>query len=238
MLNSDWLIKMLEKSGPTPTSRMLALFDILHDWISAPGIEAKPFTGGSPDKLLDYLRQQSMQASLPDPDGLAHQIYCIALGAMQAELNTPGGKALLQARQAVAILLRAQNKRPLARRAILSTLAPCLLVVFALTFQSGLFQQPGIVASPQLQSATQAHAQAGHRFNPDQIASLHYSLERIQQGVCQYPQALMLPPEQRAIFLENVVQGAVPADTRNMQEIRNLVQKVECYYPPVAMTAM
>jgi hypothetical protein len=74
--------------------------------------------------------------------------------------------------------------------------------------------------------------------SPDQVASLNDSLERMRRGVCQYPQALMLAPEARAVFLENVVNGSVPTDAGQIREARLLAQKVECYYAPVAMTAL
>jgi hypothetical protein len=92
---------------------------------------------------------------------------------------------------------------------------------------------PASVSIPALQSI-----EASSSNSPDQVASLHDSLERIRRGVCQYPQALMLAPEARAVFLENVVHGLVPVDANQMREARQLMQKVECYYPPVAMTAL
>jgi len=46
----------------------------------------------------------------------------------------------------------------------------------------------------------------------------------------------MLAPEQRAPFLENVVDGDV-ADIQpeSMVMVSQLYQKVDCYYPPAAM---
>ena len=38
ILNSTWLVKMVEKSAKTPQIRLLSLFDILDDWTEAPGV--------------------------------------------------------------------------------------------------------------------------------------------------------------------------------------------------------
>ncbi len=40
ILNSPWLIKMLEKSSKSPHGRLLNLFDILEDWLDAPSVAA------------------------------------------------------------------------------------------------------------------------------------------------------------------------------------------------------
>ena len=41
ILNSAWFLRMLKKAGDTPRERLLALFDILADWIDAPHMREK-----------------------------------------------------------------------------------------------------------------------------------------------------------------------------------------------------
>ncbi len=40
ILNSAWFLEMLKKAGATPRERLLALFDILGDWVNAPTYSA------------------------------------------------------------------------------------------------------------------------------------------------------------------------------------------------------
>ena len=69
-LNSEWLIKMLEKSSQTPHGRLLSLFDILEDWLDAPNVAptireqiAGQFTSPKPAKILqDYLTLEAAKA--------------------------------------------------------------------------------------------------------------------------------------------------------------------------------
>ena len=65
LLNSDWLIKMLEKAGKTPEARMLALFEILADWSDAPDFQERFLAdlndSTEPTLLIEYLRQQTRQ---------------------------------------------------------------------------------------------------------------------------------------------------------------------------------
>ena len=62
ILNSEWLIKMLEKSSQTPHGRLLSLFDILEDWLDAPNVAptireqiAGQFTSPKPAKIFTRL---------------------------------------------------------------------------------------------------------------------------------------------------------------------------------------
>lgn len=248
MLHSDWLLKMMEKSGADPKAQILALFDILHDWTEAPGMRPAfaetALQSGSAEKLLAYLTWQTTALRLPDPEAVAHQIYCIALGALQAQLAASGGDAFVQARSAAAVLLDTGIPRKSHVKAAALTASVCMLVAAVFVAPDiGIepVRQPdagAVLPLPLRTQATALHpAKVLQANSPDQVASLHDSLERIRRGVCQYPQALMLPPEYRAIFIENVVNGSVSPSTTDMPEIRKLVQKVECYYPPVAMTA-
>jgi len=243
MLHSDWLLKMLDKCGRTPRQRILGLFDVLQDWTNAPGLQSTdPVLAGTEDALIAYLTRQAAAQQLPEPDILATQIYFIALGVLQmARADTPGD-GFLQGKQAAAILLDAHRPAlPLGSGAVAAT-ASVFVIGIALFLAGGnepigsadnVALLPASVSIPALQSM-----EVSTNNSPDQVASLHDSLERIRRGVCQYPQALMLAPEARAVFLENVVNGSVPVDADQMREARQLMQKVECYYPPVAMTAL
>ena len=241
MLHSNWLLKMLDKAANTPRQRVLALFDILQDWATAPGVKADVEMTGSEEALIGYLTGQLSALRLPEPDILATQIYFIALGALQTAGTGEHGDAFLQGRQAATVLLNAH--RPPRQ---IKTGAAVAASFFALVSAIFILAGESPVAPPQQMATLPAPTDSGPfqpvqtrlGNSPDQVASLHDSLERMRRGVCQYPQALMLAPEARAVFLENVVNGSVPTDAGQMREARRLAQKVECYYAPAAMTAL
>lgn len=243
MLHSDWLLNMLDKTGHTPRERVLALFDILQDWTTAPGLQHGDDTvrwTGTADALLRYLTQQLTALQLEAPDSLAAQIYFLALGALRSAAVDERTLAFAQARQAAAILLDAQRAQRAPRRLTvgMAAIAASAFVLIA-TLWLVAYHQPAHRMTPLATAADivpSTPTLAGN--SPDQVVALHASLERLRSGVCQYPQALMLAPEARAVLLENVVQGAMPADADQLRTTRLLIQKVECYYPPVAMTAL
>ena len=97
-LNSEWLIKMLEKSSQTPHGRLLSLFDILEDWLDAPNVAptireqiAGQFTSPKPAKILqDYLTLEAAKAGAAMPEMLASQLYFMAICAINEHLQPQG----------------------------------------------------------------------------------------------------------------------------------------------------
>lgn len=244
MLHSPWLLKMLEKSGSTPRERVLALFDILQDWTAAPGLRLDSRDAGlsAPNEgIVDYLTEQIATLRLADPGVLARQVYFIALGALQVTRGVENSNAFIHGRHAVAVLLDAQSPPRRLKTGMVVVSASLFLLASAMFFVPGTKSVPSdamtafsVKADNDMLLSTHVSAS----YSPDQVASLHHSREHIRRGVCQYPQALMLAPEARAVFLENIVNGSMPANANQMREAHQLMKKVECYYPPVAMTAL
>lgn len=230
---------MLDKSADNPRGRVLALFDIMADWSTAPGIAQgeNDRLMGNEEALIAYLSRELQALDLKQPDVLATQIYFIAMGALQTSAHETSGNVFAQARQAAAILLDA-HRPPRRIKSAATVLATAALVLgSALFFTQG--PEPALhpVNTVRMPAGAILHTVSLHT-SPDQVAQLNDSLERMRRGVCQYPQALMLAPEARAVLLENVVNGAVPADVASLREAHRLARTVECYYAPVAMTML
>lgn len=233
---------MLDKSADTPRGRVLALFDIMADWTTAPGIHphAPDSLMGNEDALISYLTRELNALNLQEPDILATQIYFIAMGALQTSGTPDQGNVFAQARQAAAILLDAHRppRRLKSAATVFATAALVLASALLLFPTHDQAIEVDALASLQPLVDTQPLHYTGTSASPDQVASLNDALERIRRGVCQYPQALMLAPEARAVLLENVVNGAIPADAASLREAQRLTRTVECYYAPTAMTAL
>lgn len=238
LLNSDWLLRMCMQGARDPRARLTAPFDILDDWLDAPRLRAA-LAEDAPDsareddgRLLDYLARNAGAAGLHEPQAVAEQLQLLLMGALHAELRAPGLGAMRQARQAAVLLLQAATpvQKPLRQAAAWGAALAVLLMLPLL--------QHAEAPRPPAQTVAAAHTLAVRDVSPLQLAALDQVRERQRRGTCQYPQALMLPAEHRALFLEGVVGGAVKASTvEQVETLLQLSQKVECLYTPAAMVS-
>lgn len=234
MFSSGWLQRMADKSGTTPASRLQGMFRILQDWADVPGIREQ-FQHAAADKaaqnaLKAYLLQLVQASGASDPELLGMQLHMILLGAVNEEMREPGGHAFEHAGKAALLLLDAEKP---ARRLAPGHMAMAASVMLAagLTALFMVRQPPEIMTQP-VRMAGVVPAST----SPDRISSLYHLHQRVHAASCSYPQALMLAPEERAPFLENVIDGNVSKlPPESMMMVKQLYQKVDCYYPPKAM---
>lgn len=239
ILNSAWFLHMLKKSGKTPRQRLLGMFDLLADWTAAPNISellSQSHIAGTPsDILLTYLTQQARASGAQAPETLARQLYFMAIGAIQAQLHQHDTDAFSHARQAAQALVNAQSARPSAIPKVASyAVAASLVAVMAAAallwslpvMQRGI-QVAQVAPAPAAQTETEA--------SPVQTAELYSSIEQMRKGDCQYPEALAFPENQRAIYLENVIDGRISTKAADQALTRHLMQKVRCNYTPMLM---
>jgi len=90
-------------------------------------------------------------------------------------------------------------------------------------------QATDVAATPA--AASQAQLEA----SPVQTAELYSSIEQMRKGDCQYPEALAFPENQRAIYLENVIDGRISTKAADQALTRHFMQKVRCNYTPMLM---
>jgi len=242
MLNSEWLLRMLEKSSASPHGRLLAMFDIVSDWVDAPNMRHGFAIGQENGRLLDFLARQAKKSGAEQPEELARQLHFMLLGAVNDELRSPRTGALSAARQAAAVLLQAQlpaRRTHLKSAALAASMAALLLSAGLLSMHDNTVEK-SLAPPPASVQRVRFAAIAPPRgsTSPDQIASLYRSLAQIRKGECNYPHALMLPAELRGIYIDNVVKGEIPSENVDARQVSMLVKQVECYYPPVAMTAL
>ena len=242
ILNSDWLLAMLEKSSGAAHQRLLNLFDILGDWLQAPHVREhldrdNTPAAETPAALLQYLTKQGQTLRAAAPETLAHQLYFMALGALQQELSSPGCQALSHARQAAQALVDTQRSSLYKPSLSRYGMAASLLVIAGLSSY--------LIFSPRQPAPALLHAQvdAVHLpmalpatyVNPVHTAEMYASIERMRGGVCHYFEALMLPEGQQGIYLRNVVGGEVSTDATDQAMAAKLMQRVRCDYAPMLM---
>ena len=242
ILNSDWLLAMLEKSSGAARHRLLNLFDILDDWLQAPHVREHlipdhTYDVETPAALLRYLTQQGQALRATAPETLAHQLYFMALGALQQELHNPGCQALSHARQAAQALVDTQ--RPSVHKPSLSRygMAASLLVIAGLSSYLAFSPRQPAPALMQAQADT-VHlpmALPATYANPVHTAEMYASIERMRGGVCHYFEALMLPEGQQGVYLRSVVGGEISTDATDQAIAAKLMQRVRCDYAPMLM---
>jgi hypothetical protein len=239
VFTSDWLKRMVSKSSAAPTARIVNLFAILQDWMDAPGI--RPQLGdldvASRNELQAFIHTLVSDAGLSEPEKLAFQLHFLLLGALNDELRNPGNKALERAGEAAAVMVAAA--RAPARFGKSHVLAAASFGVLAVMV-GALTLLP--VSMPQEPAVTQSHLAASVQdvvlasSRPDQLAAIYQLHDKLQTGQCSYPQALMLSADQRALFLDGVVNiDRLNATASNLDEVRQLYKKVDCSYAPAAM---
>lgn len=241
ILNSAWLISMLQKSGKTSRQRLLSLFDILADWVNAPLIRETINLDrqqlSPPGILLNFLTEQAEACGAKLPEALAQQLYFIALSSLHEELRTPGSSSIRHAKQAAQALIDAQTQNePVKNKPLLYGLAASFFVVIAVG--SMLF-----LNTPSLQFKPASHAnQVMAMAQPDEVsldpahtAEMYASIEQMRNGDCHFPEALQLPDAYKKVYMEIVVGGQVSSNPEDQALAKSLMQKVHCNYAPMLM---
>ena len=249
ILNSPWLIKMLEKSSKTPHGRLLSLFDILEDWLEAPSIAANlqakvkhDIQTQSPGKnLLDFLTLEASKAGAAMPEMLANQLYFMAVAAVQEKLQLGNKLSLIHARSAANALISAQTTtefhiaKPTAYAMAASFAVVCVMAGGLLVSN---LQQPTITVA-----STHTPIQAGipkmvgndALADPQQTAALIAQIEQMRHGNCQLIEAVQLPDSQKGIYLNMVVNGQVSTDPHEQAIAFDLLSRTRCNYTPMLM---
>lgn len=123
LLNSAWLMRMIEGSAKKPVDKLLALYSVLDAWFNAPGIREKLLADDAAKKslmqtcpaLTAHLVQLAAQAELRNPPGVVAQMLILLQGAIAEELRNPGMGALITAQQAAKFVVAKARPALMAR---------------------------------------------------------------------------------------------------------------------------
>ena len=247
-LNSEWLIKMLEKSSQTPQGRLLSLFDILEDWLDAPNIAptirqqiGEQFSNPKHAKILqDYLTLEAAKAGAAMPEMLASQLYFMAISATQEKLYANNYKGLSHAKSAANALILVQTTKEL-------LIAKSSAYAMAASF-TAVVVIAGFLLMPNLNQATKTQQIAvlkpltapvldtsEHSVSPEHTAALMAQLEQMRHGNCQLIEAIQLPDNVKGIYINMIVNGQVSTDSQEQKIAMELLKKTRCNYTPMLM---
>jgi hypothetical protein len=247
ILNSPWLIKMLEKSSKTPRGRLLNLFDILEDWLDAPNVAssiedqiAQPTQ--APEKLLqDYLALEAAKAGAAMPEMLASQLVFMAIAATQEKLQTNNAQSLSHAKVAASALISAQTKKefhiakPTAYAMAASFAAVCAVAGGLLMLNLQNPKQNIAATQTPFQAVIPQIVAAEVMADPQQTAALIAQIEQMRHGNCQLIEAIQLPDSQKGIYINMIVHGQVSTDPKEQAIALDLLRRTRCNYTPMLM---
>ena len=239
ILNTPWLIKMLEKSSQTPHGRLLNLFDVLEDWLDAPHINVQisaQLLAKSKSKILqDFLTIEAEKAGAAIPEMLANQLYFMAVAAVQEKLKANNHKSLSHARYAAKALIAAQTKKDFhISKSLTYSIAASFLGVIIIS-GSWLLLRESIKPTTLAQTSLPASVVAAPLASPEQTAALMAELERMRHGNCQLIEAIQLPDNLKGIYLNMIVNGQVSTDPHEQKIAMELLKKTRCNYTPMLM---
>lgn len=253
IFNSPWLIHMLAKSSKTPQGRLLSLFDILEDWLLAPNLQKTTTFQYQPSPILvNYCTEQAKSLGAESPSILAEHIVLIAHSAALQTIEHPGSKSMMHAKKAAEALIQAQTQKASLYQKLKQVrpasyaIAASVLVVIGV----GALWLPSLM-HPQAHMLQMAHAastvsDSPLHSSPDNTpenkaltaidaSKMYAKYELMRQGTCQFPEALQIPDKHKAIYLENVVGGKLPADLDDLAVANFYLEKIRCNFTPMLM---
>lgn len=241
LLQSEWLIRMVDKSAPHPRQKMLALFDVLDDALSSPLQLTQHHEQPVTDRLQSYLTTQALLAKAALPDMLAHQLYFMAVSACQEKLAHPQSTALQHARLAAQALIREQTRKQYPWQATrnyaiaLLTLGIGLWAGFSLSLWWSAANNADNQTAHQIKTTDTPPLPLSHEASPSETAAIYARLETMKYGDCRMIEAIQLPERLKSIYIENVVNGHVTTNREEQILVNQLLDQVKCNYTPKLM---
>ncbi len=246
ILESTWLIQMLEKSSKKPIERILNLFDILEDWSNFPGMQntiAKQVTLTSPpDHLLTFLANEAIKIKCEAPSALAYQIIFMAIAAVNHALTEPKQLTFKQAKIAAYALITAQIPKPIWSRIQIKHYA---VAAITLTMLAGImffeFTKQAPVLQQQLANNSSNYMLLSNDVNeqaisPMQVAVLFSGIEAMRKGSCQFPEAIQIPDQHKSAYIDIVFNGKAPSSLQELAIANHYLSMVRCNYTPMLMS--
>lgn len=245
ILNSEWLIRMLEKSSTIPQQRLLNVFTILSDWLDAPfmsefEVNLRPELDC---RLIAFMSSEAAKAGVEMPEMLAHQLYFMALTAIQEKISVQNPLSLMHAHIAAKALIQAQTQLPRFGKQVAVYGIAASLLLGAILLMKGIFdhQQFDPVANMQEAKNIRPHqpflqtAGLTVSTSPAQTAALFSRIEQMRKGDCQLMEALHLPEAYQSVYFENIVLGQISTDPKDQKLVHELLEMVKCNYKPMLM---
>ena len=225
--NSAAQLAKLTQLGKTPSERLLSLFDALRD---APSSVQMATSIADNATLLAFCTKQAKALGASQPRMLAEHILLIAMNANLQSEQQARLDCLKHGKKAALALILAQTQNQPGRlnwlwtRPALYSLSASFLLMVSVGFGLLISKMP--VATNQLTEVS---------LTAKDASQLYAKYEQMRQGTCQYPEALQIPDQDKAVYLENVVGGKLPTNLKDLAIANRYLEKVRCNFTPMLM---
>lgn len=125
---TTWFVEQLNQKAEHPKDKLLAIFDVIEDWMAIPNfrgcafinaaaefpVEANPVHRLSAefyDKFTSFVSDLAAESGIPDHDGLAAQITLLVEGAIVSEQMKRHSGASQHARRVAEILIDTYRRK-------------------------------------------------------------------------------------------------------------------------------
>lgn len=184
--------------------------------------------------LLQSLTTIVRRRSVAEPEALARQILFMAVDSQREGVARQ--TIVRHAHVAAEALIAAQPHRAWSTsRHWYAMAASCLLALgLGVAPEAHTPPRPSAAHATVLMTAKPATTVLA-TANPMGMAEILARREKIRQGTCNFPQALMLASGDRETYMRTVVHGEIPQDSLRQAATVRLLQTVRCDYAPMLM---
>ena len=232
-LNSEDFRVQFMQSGNSPISRLKNLSKILNRWNkSRIGIAGK---GNEPELTIEDvkgLRQlintEISRTKINNFEVVTDQILFLVIGAIKLQLQNNSDESWNLVNRSISSFL--EPEKQLSFFSMMTLMFITTVVVFGIT-TTYLGHKAGIktpLFSEDL-TGTAAITEAGSNT----VSNLVSIYTKMKEGECQLPQAAMLDPEEREVFISFVNDGKVDISTAD--RLKHALEHVNCLYPQKLM---
>jgi len=227
-------------TGKTPQERLKGFISILSRWSEDSEKQklmrdiALRMDSDDINNLRSLIYEQVKDINLKNSNDLTEQILFIIIGAFKFEINSGGfSKPWHLASSSLDSILSASRKRN-KLSALHVTLLGCLLILITgIIINNIQIGKEKINRRNDSQSNTFLEPLPQPIPNP-YVPSHFYSLrEQMGKSICQIPQALNLPAEQRAAFITFIDTGEIQMD--QLANLQAALSLVHCEYTPLTI---
>ena len=241
-MDAETLIARMSARSAEPSRQLLCLFELLSEHISQqqqPAAAEQIFNV----TLNKYCVKLSQQAHANHPKILADHILFIAQNAYQQEVAHPENKSLAHAKKVAQALIKAQTHAPtsiLHRVQQPKVLAGAFISTSIVLISSWLYwasvKNTSLEKIPVVEAAYSKPTRSLEDGLTAQEASAMYNkFEMMRNGTCRYLEAIQIPDQDKAVYLENVVGGKLPANLKDLATANAYLEKIDCNYTPMLM---
>lgn len=215
------LVDAMHKAGKVPRNRIIGLVKALSmesiEYIDATDLEI----------LRGLITSEISKIGAKHPDVVAEQVAMVIIGTLRMQVRNEGNVSWDIANNAIDALL-AGSRRPTFKKYYLAVIAAAVGLV---SYQFFLLPE---IATKGIEIDKLAISPIDPSIPSPYVPSHFYSMrENMEKMKCQFPQAMMLPEDQRSAFLTFIQSGEIALN--ELTQLQLALAKVHCTYPALTM---